>query len=115
MYLGTFVTFLTLCFGRVAASDHRDDTSSILRSASDEKWKTGFINIDTQRDDLFYWLFESRSPSANTRDPLVLWLSGGPGCSSEVALFYENGPYKFTAHHSEKQRLEKNLFSYNVR
>jgi cathepsin A (carboxypeptidase C) len=23
----------------------------------------------------------------------VIWLTGGPGCASEVALFYENGPY----------------------
>lgn len=38
----------------------------------------------------FYWFFESRS--APSTDPLVLWMTGGPGCSSEVALFGENGP-----------------------
>ncbi|KAL5986163.1 hypothetical protein ACLOJK_028155 [Asimina triloba] len=26
-------------------------------------------------------------------DPVVLWLTGGPGCGSELALFYENGPF----------------------
>jgi len=36
-------------------------------------------------------MFESRKTPKT--DPLVLWFSGGPGCSSELALFYENGPY----------------------
>lgn len=40
---------------------------------------------------MFYLFFESR----NKKDaPLVIWLTGGPGCSSELAMFYENGPFK---------------------
>ncbi|KAK3408063.1 hypothetical protein EUGRSUZ_J00372 [Eucalyptus grandis] len=39
---------------------------------------------------MFYFFFESRS-SAN--DPVVIWLTGGPGCSSSLALFHENGPF----------------------
>ncbi|KVI09702.1 Peptidase S10, serine carboxypeptidase [Cynara cardunculus var. scolymus] len=40
---------------------------------------------------MFYFFFESRSRKT---DPVVIWLTGGPGCSSELALFYENGPFK---------------------
>jgi len=40
---------------------------------------------------LFYWMFESQGDPKT--DPLALWLTGGPGCSSELALFFENGPW----------------------
>ncbi|KAF6166945.1 hypothetical protein GIB67_037458 [Kingdonia uniflora] len=40
---------------------------------------------------MFYFFFESRT---NKKDPVVIWLTGGPGCSSELAVFYENGPFK---------------------
>ncbi|XP_043703126.1 serine carboxypeptidase-like [Telopea speciosissima] len=39
---------------------------------------------------MFYFFFESRN---RKEDPVVIWLSGGPGCSSELAVFYENGPF----------------------
>lgn len=39
---------------------------------------------------MFYFFFESRN---NRNDPVVIWLTGGPGCGSELALFFENGPF----------------------
>ncbi|XP_020215288.1 serine carboxypeptidase-like [Cajanus cajan] len=39
---------------------------------------------------MFYFFFESRK---SKDDPVVIWLTGGPGCGSELALFYENGPF----------------------
>ncbi|CAI0452816.1 unnamed protein product [Linum tenue] len=41
---------------------------------------------------MFYFFFESRVNNSNA--PVVIWLTGGPGCASELALFYENGPFQ---------------------
>jgi len=42
---------------------------------------------------MFYFFFESRN---SKDDPVVIWLTGGPGCGSELALLYENGPFHIT-------------------
>lgn len=84
---------------------------------SEVKWKTGFVEVDEKNgDDLFYWLIRSQhSPST---DPLVLWLNGGPGCSSEIGLFYEVGPWRFKGGGQDGEggnevTLEKNPFSWS--
>ncbi|CAK8576180.1 unnamed protein product [Lathyrus sativus] len=41
---------------------------------------------------MFYFFFKSRNSTND--DPVVIWLAGGPGCSSELAIFYENGPFQ---------------------
>eukprot|EP00755_Sulcionema_specki_P004121 Sspe_Gene.29279::Locus_13804_Transcript_2_2_Confidence_0.750_Length_703::g.29279::m.29279 len=50
----------------------------------------------------FYWAFESRGNPKT--DPVLLWMTGGPGCSSEVALFGENGPCHLNADGTETMR-----------
>jgi len=43
---------------------------------------------------LFFWMFEQRDISTTSPEdiPFVVWLTGGPGCSSTLALLSENGP-----------------------
>jgi len=71
-----------------------------------EDQESGILNLGNG-DDMFYWLFNSRQDSST--DPLVIWLTGGPGCSSELAIFYENGPYTI----NDNLTLNKNEFSWN--
>ncbi|CAJ2629633.1 unnamed protein product [Trifolium pratense] len=61
---------------------------------------SGYVTVNTKRGRaLFYWLIEaplSREPDSRS---LVLWLNGGPGCSSIVyGASEEIGPFRIRPH-----------------
>lgn len=53
---------------------------------------SGYLSVGTNMS-MWFWFFEARSDAATA--PLALWLNGGPGCSSMIGLFQENGPCHF--------------------
>ncbi|KAJ5961151.1 uncharacterized protein N7479_008301 [Penicillium vulpinum] len=64
----------------------RQQNESICAAGSAQY--TGWLDIGPKH--LFFWYFESQNdPIA---DPLTLWMNGGPGGSSMMGLFEENGP-----------------------
>uniref|UniRef100_A0ACD5YEG4 Uncharacterized protein n=1 Tax=Avena sativa TaxID=4498 RepID=A0ACD5YEG4_AVESA len=56
--------------------------------------ETGYVEVDEAHGaELFYYFIQSeRSPR---EDPLILWITGGPGCSALSGLLFEIGPLKF--------------------
>ncbi|XP_062176464.1 serine carboxypeptidase-like 18 isoform X2 [Alnus glutinosa] len=77
------------------------------------KLETGYIGVgELDEVQLFYYFIESeRSPKD---DPLVLWLTGGPGCSGLSAILYEIGPLSFNYANSSgnKPTLLLNPYSW---
>lgn len=53
---------------------------------------SGYFTVNkAYNSNLFFWFFPSLSNPVN--DPIVLWLQGGPGATSLIGLFGENGPF----------------------
>ncbi|KAK2632396.1 hypothetical protein EUGRSUZ_L01608 [Eucalyptus grandis] len=77
------------------------------------KLETGYVGVgELEEVQLFYYFIESeRSPKD---DPLLLWLTGGPGCSSLSGLIYEIGPmqFDFSSSSGTKPILKYNPYSW---
>ncbi|KAE8691247.1 Serine carboxypeptidase 1 [Hibiscus syriacus] len=55
------------------------------------KHYSGYVSVGQKN--LFYYLVVSERNAG--KDPVVLWLNGGPGCSSFDGFVYEHGPFNF--------------------
>ncbi len=74
-----------------------------------EKQIAGHLTVNEKcGDNLFFWFFESRSDPL--KNPIVIWLNGGPGSSSMMGLFAENGPYQI----QDDLSLIENPYSWNT-
>ncbi|KAK7306704.1 hypothetical protein VNO77_44659 [Canavalia gladiata] len=71
---------------------------------------SGYVTVDPQAGrELFYYFVES--PYNPSTKPLVLWLNGGPGCSSlGYGAFEELGPFRVN---SDGRTLFRNKYAWN--
>ncbi|PKK49372.1 hypothetical protein CI102_5999 [Trichoderma harzianum] len=52
-------------------------------------------NKTDEKDKMFFWFFPTVNEEHKDDKEIVIWLTGGPGCSSLVALLQENGPFSW--------------------
>ena len=62
--------------------------------APKQRQVSGYFDVNaTDSKHYFFWMIE---PEQNAEtSPVIIWLSGGPGCSSSLATLMENGPCRF--------------------
>ncbi|KAL1532191.1 Serine carboxypeptidase-like 27 [Salvia divinorum] len=73
---------------------------------------SGYVTVNEQNGRaLFYWLTEAPKDRSPDSRPLVLWLNGGPGCSSiALGAAEEMGPFRI---HSDGRTLFLNPYAWN--
>ncbi|CAO2817366.1 unnamed protein product [Amaranthus hypochondriacus] len=70
----------------------------------------GYVTVDTNNGRAFYYYFVE-APTNNKKLPLLLWLNGGPGCSSlAYGAMEEIGPFRVK---SDGKTLYRNKNSWN--
>ena len=70
---------------------------------------SGYLKTDVEGNELFYVFTPSQNDPNN--DPFLLWLNGGPGCSSLVGLLTEIGPVTYN---KTTKKFEINKESWNT-
>uniref|UniRef100_T1KQA4 Carboxypeptidase n=1 Tax=Tetranychus urticae TaxID=32264 RepID=T1KQA4_TETUR len=105
MLLFNFIFTACLLFSSEAYEPDR--VSSLPGLSGQLKFGTfsGYLDA-TPGTHLHYIFVESENDPAN--DPLLLWLNGGPGCSSLLGLFTELGPFRMN-----ESELVVNPYAWN--
>jgi cathepsin A (carboxypeptidase C) len=90
-YIVSILYFLSHFQSLIASKSDEIISLPGLYPSPDFKQYSGYLDA-TQGRHLFYWFVESQNNPS--KDPVVLWLNGGPGGSSLYGLFTENGPFR---------------------
>lgn len=75
--------------GNITISYKTPPQGTCTTAFSTQQQYTGWVNIPGDYPtNVFFWFIAGRTPT----EQLTIWLNGGPGSSSMIGLFQENGP-----------------------
>ncbi|KAI3731818.1 hypothetical protein L1987_63008 [Smallanthus sonchifolius] len=110
------ISLIFLVFILMLPSSHSRSTVNYLPGFSGEllfTLETGYVGVGKREEvNLFYYFVESqRNPQ---QDPLLLYLTGGPGTSAILPFFYQIGPLQFEYTNASRSdvKLEVNPYSW---
>uniref|UniRef100_K7FT20 Carboxypeptidase n=1 Tax=Pelodiscus sinensis TaxID=13735 RepID=K7FT20_PELSI len=100
---------LLLAASLVKAAPSADEVTYLPGLAKQPSFRqySGYLHVG-QNKHLHYWFVEAQSNPESS--PLVLWLNGGPGCSSMTGLLTEHGPFTIQP---DGTTLQYNDYSWN--
>ncbi|XVF19669.1 hypothetical protein REPUB_Repub11eG0130800 [Reevesia pubescens] len=78
-------------------------------NAVDFNQYAGYVTVDSRAGRALFYYF-AESPENSSTNPLVLWLNGGPGCSSLTGAMTELGPFRVN---SDGKTLFRNNYAWN--
>lgn len=73
---------------------------------------TGYLDVDYGAKHMFFYFFESRRDPA--KDDVMMWINGGPGCSSASGLLMELGPCNLNLEGISPNGTVWNPYSWNA-
>lgn len=72
--------------------------------------RTGYLNVNKGNSVLSFMFYgrENTAESEITNYPVVFWLNGGPGSSSQFGNLFELGPFRLTTSNMKPYEIKRN-------
>ena len=104
----SIIITLLISFIVLSTSATRHEVKNLFGDLYEEEIYSGYLNTKIEGDELFYMYIPAKNNPHIA--PIILWLNGGPGCSSLFGLLAEVGPVTSDNYNS---KFEVNPYTWN--